>query len=246
MKKFVIGVVALVIVLGGGYWFWAQRVTPTNEVGEQVETSSQSQEDNSAGAVNADNWKTYTNEKFGYEVKYPSIAELNTTYADSGKTLISGLVQVPDELQRERESIQGEKRRSSVSISVSNPTTKYRTPCEWFYSERDNFADINAYDKDVCTKGGITPYRNATGDITTFSGESAYVFSREEDGTDGGLYAVKSHTIVFFHDGRPWEIHYNTLPDNPTDKWKNHPYYTYLEQSVPITQAILDSFKFTM
>jgi hypothetical protein len=53
-----------------------------------------------------------------------------------------------------------------------------------------------------------------------------------------GLYAYRESTIYFFHNNRLFSIRSIAPPVNPTSAWRAHPYYPYLEQSVPITEAI--------
>ena len=182
--------------------------------------------------IDTSEWETYQSQEYDYEIKYPKGAIV--IVSDSGISFgisIKEYLNVPENLNKEVEA-SGYPFGIGVSIISDNIKIGDSNPCTWYFTERENF-DIMDYDPTVCDKG-----------MTHFKGIPAYIHERDRDGTNGGLFAVKSHTIVFFHNGRPWEIRYSGLPSNPTPEWKAHPYYQYLEQSVPITQAIIQSFRF--
>jgi hypothetical protein len=176
--------------------------------------------------IDMSEWEMYRSEEYGYQFRYPRAARVS----ESGIS-IKEYLNIPENLQKEIESI-GYLFGIGVSIISDNIPIDGKNPCTWYFAERENL-DIMDYDPAVCQNGA-----------TEFNGEPAYIHEQERDGTNDGLFATKSFTIVFFHEGRPWEIRYSGLPSNPSPQWQSHPYYAYLEQSVPITEAIISSFRF--
>lgn len=226
----IIGIVlVLAVVAGVGVWWWQKGGLVQGAQTLVVATNTNQQPLNDTLA--------YHNEEFRYEFNYPKSVSVKE---DRDPRFVDLNL---DGVTLENIKSEGSKTPMTVaSIRIDNPLTpnEYPSPCIWYYREREN--DDVSFDPTICT--GKTEQKGYDGYPTTFAGEPAYVRIKNNDGIDGGLYASKQYDIVFFHDGRPWEIHYSTPPDHPTDKWKNHPYYTYLEKSVPITQQILASFRF--
>jgi len=60
MSKTLIIIVIVIVVVGGGYWVY-QSITPSGEPTKEGQIT----EDRIAG------WKTYRNEEYGFEIKYP-------------------------------------------------------------------------------------------------------------------------------------------------------------------------------
>lgn len=69
-KNTILIVIFIIIVIGFGYWVYVSNPAPPDstpqETGEKEEVKEQVVEDETA------NRNTYTNEKYGYVVKYPS------------------------------------------------------------------------------------------------------------------------------------------------------------------------------
>lgn len=72
-KKIIISIVAVIILtlIGGGVWYWQKSETVNPPVTENENPKSET--------INTDDWQTYRNEEYGFEVKYPSTWLLNNT-----------------------------------------------------------------------------------------------------------------------------------------------------------------------
>lgn len=67
-SKILIGLIILAVLLvGGGYFFWQQKDSDTEQ--SQVQTPQNTLEE----------WKTYSNSDFGFELKYPSTMTVTET-----------------------------------------------------------------------------------------------------------------------------------------------------------------------
>ncbi len=174
-------------------------------------------------------WQTFRSDKYGYEVKYPTDIEIKNLFEGKALTvLLESYLNVPGNLIEERQSL-------SDSIDVifmldinpaSNPTNLPLTA--WL--EENVFSGHRS----------ITP---AGGRETTLAGEPAYYIEQNHNGKNG-LYAYTRYTIYTLHNGNLYQISGVKLPQSPTPEWLAHPYYQYLEQSIPISEAILNSFRF--
>lgn len=65
---FVVVIVAIVAVLGG--WYLTQRQVTSDK--SQGSTAAESQAPTTASQVDTSGWKTYRNERYGFDLKYPS------------------------------------------------------------------------------------------------------------------------------------------------------------------------------
>lgn len=65
-------IVGFVLIIGGGYWFWVDDIKPYLDAGKgaQIVVSNNEMSTESV-PVDTTDWKTYRNEKYGFEVKYP-------------------------------------------------------------------------------------------------------------------------------------------------------------------------------
>lgn len=88
-KKIIWGIVIVVIVIVGGYFTFKHNINGGLDYGKtgpvekpNIETS----ESTSTAQSNLD-WKTYTNTKLAYEIKYPSDWKINEGTVNSGKDI---------------------------------------------------------------------------------------------------------------------------------------------------------------
>ena len=178
-------------------------------------------------AIDTSEWATYRNVQNGYELKYQ-----NGVILRNGETntvlVLDDFFSVPQHLKNELKntglSKDGYFLSMSVSVhEVSNPGNL--SIADWINTER---ADI--VNGAVSRKDGV------------FIGIPA-VFLENSLGLNG-VYSYKQATVYFFHKGNLFSIRSIARPQNPSEEWRAHRYYQYLEKSVPITQAIIDSFRF--
>ncbi len=214
MIKKIIFVLIIIALLGGGYWYVSQK-SVTSPTG--VDTSD---------------WQTFRNEKYGYEVKYPSSAVFKNTNQDlSPGVQLESALGVPNNLISEKNQQVGSSFGLFVSLDISpgisNPANLSLT--DWL--EENIFSGHRS----------ITP---AGGREMTLAGEPAYYIEQYHNGKNGGLYAYTRYTIYVLHNGNLYQISGVKLPQSPTPAWLAHPYYQYLERSIPISEAILNSFRF--
>jgi hypothetical protein len=182
--------------------------------------------DQTSNGVDTSEWEIYRSEEFEYEMSFPLGSLKDASINGDRVILVLDSILIPSNENIDQQDL------IWLDLQVNNSSTEYTNPCVWYFAERENI-NIMEWDPQVCEDGA-----------TTFAGQPAFMYAQDRDGTNGGLFAVKSNVIVFFYKGRPWEIRYSTPPSNPTSAWRAHPYYPYLEQSVPITEAIVESFGF--
>ena len=73
MKKPVIITIIFVIILaligGGVFWYLKEKDKPANP--PVTENENQPSENPKSEIINTDDWQTYRNEEYGFEVRYP-------------------------------------------------------------------------------------------------------------------------------------------------------------------------------
>ena len=85
----IIGIILLTAILAGGFYLWSQNKTnlnqpnkqkvvvdgkqKQNQVNQQEQKKQQAKNDSNSAEeqIDTSNWKTYRNEEYGFEVKYP-------------------------------------------------------------------------------------------------------------------------------------------------------------------------------
>jgi hypothetical protein len=80
-----------------------------------------------------------------------------------------------------------------------------------------------------------------------FQDEPAYLFKDTSPyigSSESGPYMLDLSQLYFIRGDRLYNIQFYILPSDLSVEWKSHPYYKYLEQSAPITNAIIQSFRF--
>jgi hypothetical protein len=213
-KKTIIFSAFLLIVIVGTYLYARQRP----ESGERSET-----------AIDTSGWEKYRNEQYKFEVKYPKgvvlrAGKFNTVlfsddYLGVPKNLRGALKEV--ELSKD-----GYFMGSTISVfNLSNPTNVSVT--DWMSINRADIVQSADSQQDI-----------------VFQNIPALRLEREDRGIPGRMYAYRESTIYFFHNGNLFSISSVAPPKSPSEEWRAHPYYQYLEKSVPITEAIINSFRF--
>ena len=177
-------------------------------------------------------WQTFRSEKYGYEVRYPNGALLKNNNQDISPSIqLESFFGVSEGLVNEKNqqvsSSFGLFVSMVVSPNITNPTNLSLK--DWL--EENVFSGHRS----------ITP---AGGRDTALAGEPAYYIEQNHNGKNG-LYAYTRYTIYALHNGNLYQISGVKLPQSTTPAWLAHLYYQYLEKSIPISEAILSSFKFT-
>jgi hypothetical protein len=75
--RFIVLVIILAIIVGGGALWYAKRPEQPYQLVEIKKTE------------NITDWKTYRNEKYGIEIKYPSIYQVSEEFYDYGFSRIA-------------------------------------------------------------------------------------------------------------------------------------------------------------
>ena len=175
-------------------------------------------------------WESYRSDEYGYEVRYPTesfITKTSSIFVPHPEPHLN----VPTEFIQEIKDIFGGGYLLGPSFSVNkidNPNNL--SIKDWMLLNRSYI--VESYEESPREGRIIMP-----------QGIESYHLIREDRGIIG-IYAYQENTIFFLHDNFLFSISYKNPPINPTPEWKAHPYYQYLEQSVPITQAIIQSFRF--
>lgn len=227
MKKNIYGIIAIVLFLvlsiGAGWYFLAWKSTAPEQ---QIEIA-RNQPSNT--------WEIYRNEKFGYEIKYPKGMEIGGKPEDESMRIdIEKYLGVPDNLINERDKALDRSFILSMSVWVepANNTSQLSLK-DWIWE--------NVHEQKQA------PYPELEKDII-FAGEPAYYAEYDRGVTlesEVGLYKHVLYSIFILRNNNLYRINAIKLPPNPSEKWKNHPYYSYFEQYIPISEAIINSFKFT-
>ena len=176
-------------------------------------------------------WQTFKNDKYGYEVRYPQNAELlNPLDEDSTRVLLEKFLGIPTGLVAEKNNAIGGGLSFTVLIqSESVPNPQNLSLKDWLFAN---------------TFSGPRMSPPPIAEEIIFAGVPAYYTEQVFPGK-GGLYSYTRYTIYALRNGNLYQISGVKLPQSPTPEWLAHPYYQYLEQSIPISEAILNSFRFT-
>ena len=182
--------------------------------------------------IDTSEWETYRSEKFGFVVKYPN----ETAIVETASLVCLNLephLGVPHEFLAEIEGVFGGQYLLGPCISIHKSDNPEKlTIRDWMYTFRPEIInsafDLNrpSYEQDI-----------------VFQGIPTYKLERNDKGIRG-LYGYQEISLYFFNGNNRFFILYRESPINPTPEWKAHPYYQYLQQSVPITKAIINSFRF--
>lgn len=228
-KNFIFFLILIIFVVWGGYYFTILQKNSTQTPGAQNDTTPAVQQPLSA----TNSWETYKSQKFGYTVRYPHGAEIYQRDDDNGGRLnidLEKYLGVPNDAMQERDKAVGSLFSLSTGLIVETANNlKHLSIRDWVYENihEQKQAPEPQFEKD-----------------TMFVGEPAYYFEYTFNGRNE-LYKHTRYSTYFFHNGSLYQIAGAKLPVDPTEKWKSHPYYKYFEQSVPITEAIIKSFRFT-
>jgi len=71
MNKKIIITVVLIVLIVGGFWVWKNNQEKVKMSQQQNQSQNEKQAQNQQTEVNTSDWKTYRNEKYGFEMKYP-------------------------------------------------------------------------------------------------------------------------------------------------------------------------------
>jgi hypothetical protein len=236
-KSYIIITTLALLVVGVGTYFVSEGTKNTPQPLEKNRQLTDSETTNGnplsepkmdIESLDTADWMTYRSDKYGYEVKYPNGAI--TEFLRDGQRIEIGLdnyLGVPKNLIMETKNNFGLGMAILITDAVSNP---------------DNLS----IEKWVWTNEivGQAPEPDSVENVT-FSGMPAYYIVQTYPVRKDGLYGASTHSIYFFYNSDVYRIIDGRPPDSPTPEWKSHPYYKYLEQSVPITEAIVRSFRFT-
>ena len=228
MQKFLIVLIALIILGVGAYYFAIKPPSITPPVVPQSQTAPTPP---AISGIDISRWLIFKSEKFGYEIKYPNGAEIYNR-DDGGRFAIDmeTYLHVPTDLIKARDkAVGGLFGLSAGLVIIQEDNPQHLSIRDWVYQNvhEQKQAPEPRLEKDV-----------------TFLGEPAYYFEYDYSGR-GGLYAHIRYSIYFFHNNFLYQIAGVKPPAKATDLWKKHPYYSYLQQSVPISDAIIKSFRFT-
>jgi hypothetical protein len=84
-KQIIYALIAFVLLaLGAGFWAWKKQVnwiTSQDQIKKEEIAKTNTDVTDTSDTFD---WKTYRNEKFGFEVKYPSVFKINDKPTDSG------------------------------------------------------------------------------------------------------------------------------------------------------------------
>jgi hypothetical protein len=81
MKKYIVivSVVIILAVVGGAGWYLKERRTEGNPPVTATENLPSDIENQKSAIINTDDWQTYRNEEYGFEVKYPREWEIKNS-----------------------------------------------------------------------------------------------------------------------------------------------------------------------
>lgn len=191
----------------------------------------------STNKIDTSDWLTYQNKKFGYALKYPKGASLDGGPEDERIDIdLEGYLGVPADLQQERDkALGGFGLGLLLSVSeVENPDQLSIRDWLWENIYFPTQHPFPKFEKDITFKGVPANYEEypdyGSGDPQEYS---------------SWFYHRVRYAICFFHNGYLFEINSFKLPPESSEAWRNHPFYGYFEQYVPISEAIINSFKFT-
>lgn len=177
-------------------------------------------------------WQTFRSEKHGYEVKYPAGGDINRVVEEKVITIsLERYLEVPaSQFQKKVNEVGGALdffTEFEVTPEINNPT---------------NLPLKDWLDENVFSGHRASP--PVVQREIVFAGEPALYTEQEHTGKNG-IYAYTSYKIYLLHKSSLFTISSVKLPESPTPEWLAHPYYQYLEKSIPISEAILNSFRFT-
>lgn len=236
-KSYLILIVLIFFAGAAAYLFISTR--GTNIADNTQPKQNQQSVTNNQQSIDTSDWLIFKSEKFGYEVKYPKGVKVkhdkntNEGEQETFDLYLEKYFSIPTELIEEKNKAVGGLFPLGVGIEANKEiNSQHLSIRDWVYQNvhEQKQAPEPQFERDM-----------------TFNGEPAYYFEYTYIGDpgSGGLYKHVRYSIYFFHNNSIYQISGIKPPSNPSEKWKNHPYYSYLEKYVPISEAIIKSFKFT-
>ena len=232
MNKKIYGVTGIVLFLvfsiGAGRYFLSRESAtprqPSNMIDRQNINSNE---------IDTSDWETFRNQKFGYEFMYPNGVRIDGEPELERVVGIEEYLGVPDNLMNEREVVGGLFGSGMLLLVIVEPANN---PSQ---SSLKDWVWENIHEQKQA------PYPELEKDII-FAGEPAY-YAEYDRGvySENGLYKEIVYSIFILHKNNIYRINAINLPPNPSEKWRNHAYYSYIKKYIPISEAIISSFKFT-
>ncbi|MFA5831350.1 MAG: hypothetical protein WC878_05970 [Candidatus Paceibacterota bacterium] len=233
MKKIFLIVFAVTAIIVAGIMYSASRhdkspIPPfvqKEQPTEQVATTT-------AIAIDTSNWEVYKNKTFNFAVKYPKDLKVAEDTTDrSAYFNVTDYLNIPEGVpEGNLFFVVG-----TLAQKIDNP--KNLSIDEWMTVNEHSVVQ-DYYDPKMPENKKHIMVQGEPALHFELSANAGYSY------TKNGLYDYIESATYFLHNGYLYTITYTMPPTNPTPEWKSHPYYKYLEQSVPITEAIVNSFKF--